>query len=537
MIPGIGRAVWHSGATGGGTGRSADWSTYDGTNDTAWQQWIDDTSTALGTTYQPIKHFKNTGIASSGGFFMGIDNDGTQTIGKWVPDAEDATSAHITVGNFHNLGSDQVTMVDNGSQMILTSSIDSGSIVVFDQALTDSGKVSGYATDLPTTLWDCVLTPTTVSSGGSGSTYDYTGDYWHSKADLMVWIHHDGSNSRTQISHAVWLKGTYTAQGSASSGRDGINELITTPSQSPAMQGSNINSYGDTLDDGWNNMAPQIHWMRNHYEADDPGKPYGAGDKLFSGRQTERFFISNKLWNNSSTATNNQFQMTLMEHYMYNGSAGGGTGGNPWAETTYRSNSDVGYYKPTGRSINNVNTDNTASMVLGKSVIQLYNDESGVAGGNLYVTAMTDTTETASTQLQYAYPDAIVSSHEGGGVAEMFIFDDVTADDTHSTNALIVSNTPATDSTNTSFDPEAICLGRLHGNYFAVAWRQGTTAYTSIFELQEQTSTQPTIVRVADTINLGTVPNAGRMAISKLGNGVAVLACGNYYRIIKTDAI
>jgi hypothetical protein len=119
----------------------------------------------------------------------------------------------------------------------------------------------------------------------------------------------------------------------------------------------------------------------------------------------------------------------------------------------------------------------------------------------------------------------------------MFYFDEVTTDDTHSTNAKILSTVNSSDSTNTSFDPEDICLGDLHSNYFGVAWRQGTTAYVSIFEIQEQTSDMPVITRVADSINLGTVPNAGRMALSKLGNGVAVLTCGNYYRIIKTDAI
>ena len=119
----------------------------------------------------------------------------------------------------------------------------------------------------------------------------------------------------------------------------------------------------------------------------------------------------------------------------------------------------------------------------------------------------------------------------------MFRFDEVTSDNTHSTNAKIISTTNSSDSTNTSFDPEALCLGDLHGNYFGVAWRQGTTAYVSVFEIQEQTSDMPVLTRVADSINLGTVPNAGRMALSKLGNGVAVLTCGNYYKIIKTDTI
>jgi hypothetical protein len=240
-----------------------------------------------------------------------------------------------------------------------------------------------------------------------------------------------------------------------------------------------------------------------------------------------------KFYNNDETTTHNAFKMMLMNHYSYQGQGGwGGTTGASTtlhSENTYRSNSDVTYYKPTGRSINNVNNDNHVSMVKGKSMIQVYNDESGTLGGNIYVTAMTDTTETASSEHN-------PTAHDGG-VAEMFRFDEVTANDTHSTNAKIISTTNSSDSTNTSFDPEALCIGDLHSDYFGVAWRQGTTAYISIFEIQEQTSDMPVLTRVADSINLGTVPNAGRMALSKLGNGVAVLTCGNYYRIIKTNAV
>ena len=129
------------------------------------------------------------------------------------------------------------------------------------------------------------------------------------------------------------------------------------------------------------------------------------------------------------------------------------------------------------------------------------------------------------------------TAHDDGGVAEMFRFDEVTANNTHSTNAKIVSSTTTSDSSNTGFDAEDVCIGDLHENNFGIAWRHVSSAYISIFTLAEQTSDMPVLTRVADSINLGTVPNAGRMALSKLGNGVAVLTCGNYYRIIKTNAV
>jgi hypothetical protein len=538
VFPGAARAVWQSGASGGGTGRTFDWSTYDGTNDTAWQQWLDDTSTALGTNYQVITGFKNTALAGSSSFFMGIDNNGTQTIGKWVPDTDDATSAQITLGSFHDLGTNRVQMLTNGAEMVLTSATDSGTIVVFDQQLTDSGKISGLATALPNDRWDAVLIDTTTSSGGiSGPPYDYTTDYWHSRADMLIWVYESDLPTFTNLkaANALWLKGNYTNQGANGSGRDGIKELLTTPSQSPyyaGPNGINFSTYGDTFDVEWGNAEPHIHWIRNHLE-EDQGLPVADYDIISGRRQTERLFVSNKLWDDSGTETENNFQMVLANHYAFDGQGGFGGEGisyNLHSEASYRSNSDVRYYKSTGRSVSNVNNDNLASMVKDNSVIELYNDETGSLGGNLYVTAIMDAvTETASSNLNPTTHDS--------GVADMFYFDEVTADDTHGTNAKIVSTINASDSTNTTFDPEAVCMGDLHGNYFAVAWRQSTTAYISIFEITKQSSAQPTITRVADTINLGTVPDAGRMAISRLGNGVAILTCGNYYRIIKTDAI
>jgi hypothetical protein len=355
-----------------------------------------------------------------------------------------------------------------------------------------------------------------------------------------MWSQVGATGNRYAYGWALWLKGTYTNQGTNSSGRDGINELLTTPSQSPyyTQNISGGNNYGDLIDgDGYDVHVPHIHHMRSHYEADD-NRPTDEYDTMGSARQTERFFQSNKMYESSgihhdATETVNSFKMMLFNHYAYDGAGGfGGNGGNTslHSENSYRSNSDVKYFKVTGRSTDNFNTDNEASMVKGKSMIQVYNDESGTLGGNIYVTAITDTTEKASSEY---YPTA----HDDGNVAEMFRFDEVTSDNTHSTNAKIISTTNTSDSTNTSYDPEAICLGDLHGDYFGVAWRQGTTAYVSIFEITEQTSDMPVLTRVADTINLGTVPNAGRMALGRLGNGVAVLTCGNYYRIIKTDSV
>jgi len=541
-FPGAGRAVLIGGSLGGGTGRTTDWSTYDGNNDTAWQQWIKDDSTALGTTYQTIKGFKNTALASSGSAYIGVDNNGTQGIAKFVPDTDDATAGHFTLGSFHDLGTNRVQMLNNGVEMVLTSATDSGTIVVVNQQLQDSGKVSGLVTNLVDNDWDAVLVNTTTSNGGTGA--------FHSPADLIMWTSSPNgitgmSGNRAGFAWQLWLKGTYTGPSGNSSGRDGVNELITTGSQQPYYTQNSISQnhlYGDMLDsDGFDDHVPHIHWMRNHLES-DTGRPDNSSDEMHNTRQTERFFLSQKMFESSGThhdadETTNVFKMMLFDHYANNGSGGhGGNGGTTLLhpENSYRSNSDVKYFKVTGRSTNNINNDNTASMIKGNSMIQVYNDESGTLGGNIYVTAITDvTSESASSQVN-------PTTHDNG-VANMFRFAEVTSDNTHSTFAKKISENPnADDSTNTSYDPEALCIGDLHGDYFGVAWRQGTTAYVSIFEITEPDSSStnnPQLTIVADTINLGTVPNAGRMALAKLGAGVAVLTCGNYYRIIKTDTI
>lgn len=536
VFPGIGRQAWVSGSMGGGTGRSTDWSTYDGTEDTAWQQWHDATSTALGTDYQVINGYKNSANPAIDSGYMAIDNNGTQTMAKWLLDAQDPSSAQLQLGDFHDLGTNKVLMQSIGNNYILTSAKDNGSIVVFNNDLNDSGKVSGYffqsGYDFESTgNWDFVAFQTTTMNGSTlGPPYNYTTGFWHSKADCLIWIWNRGGVFGK--SHAVFLKGNYTNQGTNTHGRDGVNELITTPSQSPAYQQTGTggaNDYGDIYGAyNWDNFVPQIHFMRSHFES-DTARPFNSFDNMGSGRQTDRLFISIKMWDDSESETENVFKMMLTDHYMFEGVGGYGGDGfgyNLHTEGSYRSNSDLRYYKATGRSVGNVNVDNTASMIKKKSLIQLYNDETGELGGNLYLTAIMDTTETASSQ---AYPTA----HDNGAVAEMFVFDEVNDANIHSNNAVIVSSTNNSDSTNTTFDAEAACIGDLHGDYFAVGWRQGSDVYVSIFEHTQQTSTAPAIQRVVDTVSLGTVTNAGRMAIMRFGPGVALVTCGNYYKFIK----
>jgi hypothetical protein len=119
---------------------------------------------------------------------------------------------------------------------------------------------------------------------------------------------------------------------------------------------------------------------------------------------------------------------------------------------------------------------------------------------------------------------------------EYIVADDITATDTHANSSTPVSATNGSDSSSTAFDPEAAVLFKLNGSFFAVLWRQSTTAYISILEASAQTSSPCQITRRVDTINLGTVPE-GDLAGLHIGSGVALITCGNKYRFIKTDTV
>ena len=122
MIPGIGRAVWSSGSSGsGGTGRTTAWDTYDGTEDTAWQQWMDDSSTALSSNYQ-VSYTENNSIRiGSSSAYLAITDGSQEFLGLVSTDTADATSMNIKLSSGHSMVRPEIKKW--GSSNILMTSV------------------------------------------------------------------------------------------------------------------------------------------------------------------------------------------------------------------------------------------------------------------------------------------------------------------------------------------------------------------------------------------------------------------------------
>ena len=82
-FPGAGRAIQTGGSLGGGdeTNRTLDWSTYDATEDSAWQQWQDESSTLLDSTHDVTASKGSSLSHSKTRSFLAINKGTTQYLG------------------------------------------------------------------------------------------------------------------------------------------------------------------------------------------------------------------------------------------------------------------------------------------------------------------------------------------------------------------------------------------------------------------------------------------------------------------------
>jgi hypothetical protein len=527
VFPGIGRQAWVSGSMGGGTGRTPDWNTYDGTEDTAWQQWIDETSTALGSTYQVINGAKNSYRLSGDSCSMGIDVDGVTRLGIWQLDMPDASSAQITFcDGEHNLGIGKILLFKAGTYHAFISSEDGGSMVVYDGNYDAGNKITGLSSIDSSRDWDATID---ILKFPRGLSY-YAGNTFVApvNAVYVTFVYNStGSYDNLQMNQWIW---------------NNFNDAITSPS-TPANFGG-ADKWNDHPKDIYNNatetsatrMFPLITHLSEHYESDF--KKAGSTTSPFpdNARNTNKFMISLLKYNTDNTETEMIMMPDLINNYAYQGN--GGYGGNSigtdvGSVSGYRSNNDFRFYKSTGRPIANLSNNIARLIKKDNTCLFLYGTETGTKGGTMYITGATNTNEIMNEQVEFFNGGTVqYPAFANGSVAEMIRFDETSTANTHSNNAILVSNTPASDSTNTGFDPDNVAMADLESSYFAVAWRKSTTAYISIFSLSEQTSDVPTVTRVVDTVSLGTVPE-GKIAIVKIGTGVALITCGNYYKFIK----
>jgi len=530
VFPGIGRQAWVSGSSGsGGTGRSTDWSTYTGTQDTAWQQWIDETSTALGSTYQVINGAKNSYRLGSDSCSMGIDVNGVTRLGIWQLDMPDASSAQITFRDGeHNLGTGKILLFKAGTYHAFISSEDGGSMVVYDGSYNAGNKITGLTNASyninDKNLWDATIE---ILKFPRGLSYSAGNSFVAPvNAVYVTFVFNSNEVSRFALTQWIW---------------NDFNDAIASPSTPANFGGHGVlnhsrDIYNNATETSVTRMMPLITHLSEHYDSDF--RKAGNTQSPFpdNGRSTNKFMISLLKYNTDNTETEMIMMPELINNYAYQGT--GGYGGNSigtdvGSVSGYRSKNDFRFYKSTGRPIANLSNNIARLIKKDNTCLFLYGTETGTKGGMMYITGATNTNEIMNEQVEYfnggtaQYP-----AFANGSVAEMIRFDETSTANTHSNNAILVSNTPASDSTNTGFDPDNVAIADLESSYFAVAWRKSTTAYISIFSLSEQTSDVPTVTRVVDTVSLGTVPE-GKIAIVKIGTGVALITCGNYYKFIK----
>lgn len=594
-FPGVGRAVQVGGSLGGGdnTNRTTDWSTYDGTEDTAWQQWQDESSTALDSTHDVTASKGSSLPHSKTRAFLAINKGTTQYLGYVKFDKADADSLQIVLnggyamGDINIAGKIQTTIVTTGIE-------DNGCLVAFQESLdtiTDGGKISdlnpysdgstdAIHTDQAFKQWSYVVRAplgyhyssyngnfwpqaTTDTSGGKGAVPANAHTNYIFFAQAMKGEHQNGSKQRVPMM-GVWRT-------------DDINDLLTGPSSALTLF-TDIND-GNTGSSTFNEyirddfvvgrttwLQPQQELTHNnanvgfngrygaHFDflIDSPGTPTYNTDYIPFRRYTLASDVTRRGDNNNSLSANANKHHTVW--FIEDAGAGArdiATNDFPYYDFRWANNAgwdtttnDTGFginlllNKPDDLN-RAVEQNNKLQMIkIADSIIALYGDVTGATDqmGVPYIYGMTGN------------PNPLTSStYDTIGASDKTLVEDraswysnsnslTTTDTGISDIAVTVSDTNSSDSTNTAYEPDSIKMAQLAGNYFAVVWRKSTTAYISVFEVNHQTSDQPTFTRHADSVNLGTVPE-GNISITPMGDGVALLTCGNYYRIIKTDTI
>lgn len=573
-FPGAGRAVWIGGSSSGGTGRTADWSTYDGTNDSAWQPWVDDTSTAISSSISVTATPMNAHGFGGGRGALVVTDGSVNKAALFIADTDDATSGQFKLyGDHANTG----TMRGYGPLILLTGTDDNGSLVTYSWAgdsLSGGSKISGlykfYSAD---STWTPPHEGVAVTLS---ERFPYTGDFntyqggsystgsnnWPASAKtnyLQVWaINPDNRGSTTQTNQQF-----FTPYRLAN-----LQDLIDSPSS--ALLDRAGNTKGDTNPnyvEGNNKMESHFTgggfttWQTadggdgNQYLLQNKDNfliPFTrtVGDPSFTtspaGIHAVAFTYASNNYTYSDTAdfhptartfkfnwTHKRFahledQTTASEFYGVGGENNDRNYGQ--YQTGYNTGRDAAEAKIRAKM---------KAIQIGDHYIGLYGDCASVTDiGNLYLTACSgnpdQNTNGNLTNATLIYADSD-STGPGNGFSNL-----VVTQTTPAANNIQVSTVNGSDSSSTAYDPANTALFALEGDYFGVAWTTSTNVYVSIFKIVPGSSAAPTISRIADTINLGTIPAAsGTKTLSgmRINKGVGVITCGNYYRIIKTDTI
>ena len=574
VFPGIGRQAWVSGSLGGGTGRSTDWNTYDGTEDTAWQVMVDETSTSLGSSYTLSKTEKNhirAGVTKS---YLAITDGTNEYLGVTTADTADATSMQIDLIGPFAMDRPEINILDN---IIMMSSLeDDGSFIFFKDAggITHTGKMSGYMT------W--TGKPSSNERHGSVFFRSHMPDYNIGSAPGYAY------NTQAPKGYVIGIVGRKTNAISSGS-RNGVPgdgyidapmaniygvRTMDTVFSTPSTGLTSLINNGDVETENTSQLyLPLVRWHPNYPNVVDGNdtletgntdayicRPLPTGDdnetpnrfSQFSGHEYNggttvllnfRQFTST---DGSTLGTNSPAQIWDIDSRTYHmNNPGSGWRWSNFNDPTYYITQDpvsggandviiptvngdrVIFRDGDSRTKTQMGQDLTQAIRLGEAQtwIGMYPDCSGSVGGNLYLTAVARTQENVKTNAKTARQ------------MEYIVCDDISTPDTHASNSIAVSVINGSDSTSTAFDVDDAVLFNLQGNYFAVLWHKLGELYISIFKSNAQTSAMVDIDRVVDAQSLGTVPadsgSAKTLSGCILGSGVALITCGNYYKFIK----
>lgn len=562
-FPGVGRAALIAGSSGGTPARQQDWSTYDGTEDTAWQQWVDDTSTALGSSYD-VSYTENNSIPAGQNGYLAITNGSQEFLGYYAGDSNDPTSIQIKLNGGYSMERPEIR--NWGGSVLMTSTADNGSLVLFkDSGTTDTGKITGLFSFQPTHTRHSVVAEYWEMPGIVDQEYGDADKAY----SLIVMARNPNSDyysmnsgSGTGTNQPVWTHKVI----------EDINTLYSTPST--ALTSLERSSYGgitgETYESGYfplysyGNIGGDPNFdgsFYNNVQADGTAHNLSAESMpriLYTGDSNFRWMRhpTFNLAPNNAVDWRGTFINWTPYHITDGSTQGGNQGGVMWnitfpnhiwnlrhptntgdqfyldrpfsagADGEYNDlsvqNPDrIQYQGGTNRSETQLGDDLVQAIELEAGVwVGLYGDGNGTKGGNLYVNSVGRTQEDLDANWTYRIsPEYIVA-------------EDITTPDTHASNSEAVSTVNGSDSTSTAFDPDRAHLFNIENGYFGVLWRKSTTAYLSIFSYSTQTSAPVSLTREIDAFDLGTVPE-GNISATYINRGMVLITCGNYYKIIK----
>ena len=587
MIPGIGRAAWAGGATGGGTGRTTSWESWDGTADTAWQTLVDETSSNVAATYEPTFNEKNANrLSNDRAIFTINDGSGNVSAAVFRADTLDATAGHIELYGTTALNNRAGLQPLDPNYYMVTSTVDVGSVLPIrynngTDDITTGGKLDNLATlggyqsgwisnasisnALHSTWYlndlftdeklnaDCMATGPDFGSAACQLCFTTPG----AVKRLFAFGCQDTDGNSEQ-----WFQQIFELP-------DDLDDLITTPSSAITQTekgnaNHNLQHYngnGWIFDNtGWDMYSRPLVWKSYpEFDPQDTSDPWShvyktslligsfnwvRNESLDGGGQRGPTAIAWKgqYWKDGVNRADEYFGSTF-----------------PYStpNNTYSANAQqaeyLQYKSDTHTSTAQFNRDFLSAIQDGPYLFGFYSDETGESlstSGQMYVTSArfaaqeTDdqtndsNTDSIHTRLQtydnWIHPLRTRSINDGSTVTSYVDGND----DIHVDTALQIATTAGVDGSTLSSN--AIDHGypmMLQGQKFAYVYRQGTQLYWSIFSytIPADTTQQPQITREVDGASLGTVPEANISGFT-LGTGVAVIVVGNKYKIVKVPA-